>query len=337
MSERVVIVGAGQMGLVMADAVREAGEASVAVWGPFSASVEALKANRESSRLPGWRIPEGIHLTADEDVLGEATVLVNAIPTQFVRPVWTRLAPFISSEGPSTGSVMVVSTAKGLEIGTGRRPTEVIREVIDEVSTCVLSGPTIAAELARHQPAVMVAASEEARTVKSVHRLFGTPWLRIYESPDPLGVELAGALKNVIAIAAGICDGLDLGFNAKSALLARGLAEMARFGVAAGADSKTFFGVAGVGDLATTCFSPEGRNRACGEAIARGMDLDAYLTAQACVVEGVSTVQSVLQQAVNMDLELPITKAVGRVVFDKVDPWESIQDLMSRPAGEEGL
>ena len=331
MAERVIIAGSGQMGLVMAEAVLEAGHGSVVVWGPFSESVEGLRSTRESPRLPGWRIPDEVEVTADEGVFAEGTMLLNAIPTQFVRPVWTRLAPFLPSGGPTT----VVSTAKGLEIGTGRRPTEMIQEVVDGVSLCILSGPTIAGELARRQPAVMIAASEQPGIVKTVHRTFGTPWLRIYESLDPLGVELAGALKNVIAIAAGICDGLDLGFNAKSALLARGLAEMARFGVAAGADSGTFFGVAGVGDLATTCFSPEGRNRACGEAIARGSKLDEYLESQECVVEGVTTLQSVLERAKFFDIDLPISRAVGEVLIDGVDPRSVIHDLMTRPSGRE--
>ena len=141
----------------------------------------------------------------------------------------------------------------------------------------------------------------------------------------------------MIALAAGICDGLELGINAKSALLARGLAEMARFGTAAGADSRTFFGIAGVGDLATTCFSKEGRNRACGEAIARGASLQTYLDEQQCVVEGVPTVESVLARARDLDLEMPITTAVEGIFFKGIAPHEAIQGLMTRPSAAEGL
>ncbi len=333
MGTPVLIVGDGQMGLVMAAAALEAGHHRVSVWGPFAESVAELHATRESPRLPGWRIPEGIELTSDLAVFEDAEVLVNAIPTQFVRPVWRRIR-----EADRTGAAsVVVSTAKGLEVGSGLRPTEILHELMPTLEPCVLSGPTIATELARRQPAVMIAACRSADLVHDVHRTFGTPWLRIYEGADLLGVELAGALKNVIAIAAGICDGLELGFNAKSALLARGLAEMSRFGVAMGAEARTFFGVAGVGDLATTCFSPDGRNRSCGEAIARGAVLVDYLEEQTCVVEGVPTVESVLARAEAAGLDLPITVEIGRILFEGLDPRIAIQDLMSRPSGAEGL
>ncbi len=331
MSRRVVIAGDGQMGLVMAGAALEAGADEVVVWGPFEDSVAALRATRRSPRLPDWQIPEPVEFAVDPAVFAGADLAVNAIPTQFVRPVWTRLAPHASPTTP------IVSTAKGLETGSGRRPTEILNELVAEAPVAVLSGPTIAAELARRQPALMVAASANHEVAVQVRETFGTPWLRIYESDDPLGVELAGALKNVIALAAGLCDGMGLGFNAKSALLARGLAEMTRFGVASGASPATFYGIAGVGDLATTCFSPEGRNRSCGEAIARGASLDAYIAEQACVVEGVPTVTSVLERAAKMKIEMPITAAVGRVLFEGVDPATAIRDLMTRPTGPEGV
>jgi glycerol-3-phosphate dehydrogenase (NAD(P)+) len=331
MSRRVVIAGDGQMGLVMAGAALEAGADEVVVWGPFEDSVAALQATRRSPRLPDWQIPESVEFAADPAVFAGADLAVNAIPTQFVRPVWTRLAPHVAVTTP------IVSTAKGLETGTGRRPTEILAELVAGAAVAVLSGPTIAAELARRQPALMVAASADHEVAVQVRETFGTPWLRIYESDDPLGVELAGALKNVIALAAGLCDGMGLGFNAKSALLARGLAEMVRFAVAAGASPATFYGIAGVGDLATTCFSPEGRNRSCGEAIARGATLDAYIAEQACVVEGVPTVTSVLERAATMKIEMPITAAVGRVLFEGVDPATAIRELMTRPTGPEGV
>lgn len=332
MKERITIVGDGQMGLVMAAAAAEAGAESVTVWGPFEESVASLEATRRSSRLPDWRIPDAVEFSSDPGCLVDSSLVMNAIPTQFVRPVWNRLAPTLAGI-PETP--VVVSTAKGLEIGSGLLPTNVIHEIVPSASVAVLSGPTIATELARRQPAVMVAASAERSLAARVHLAFGTPWLRIYESRDPTGVELAGGLKNVIALAAGICDGLDLGFNAKSALLARGLAEMTRIGVALGADARTFSGIAGVGDLATTCFSPDGRNRACGEAIARGASLDEYLAGQACVVEGVPTVESVLARATDRGLELPIMEAVKDVLLEGRDPAEAIRELMGRPSGEE--
>ena len=332
MAERVYIVGAGQMGLVMAYAAVEAGADKVVLWGPSVDAIEQLRATRTSPRLPGWTIPEGIEFESEEQAALDATLLVNAIPTQHVREVWQRFAPVIGSD---RGDAPVVSTAKGLEIGSGFVPTEVIRQVLPGSPLAVLSGPTIATELIRRQPAVVIAASTCPGLPERVHAAFGTEWLRVYESRDILGVELAGALKNVIALAAGVCDGLGLGINAKSALLARGLSEMSRLGVAMGADQATFHGIAGVGDLATTCFSPDGRNRACGEAIARGWDLADYVDSQQCVVEGVPTLQSVLERSNSLEIELPIMRAVGRVFLEGADPRLAIHDLMTRPSGQE--
>ena len=265
----IVVAGDGQMGLAMAAIAAEAGSSPVVVWGPFPEEIESLKRTRESGRFPGWRVPEGIEFTDDPTVFASARFAINAIPTQFIRLIWTKIAPHLAEDA------LIVSTAKGLEIDTGKRPSEILIESIarPEIQEATISGPTIAAELIKRLPAVMLAASPYPAQASRVHDVFATSWLRIYESDDLLGVELAGALKNVIALAAGMCDGLELGFNAKSALLARGLAEMARFGVAAGAKRETFFGIAGVGDLATTCFSPEGRNRSCGEAIGKGQTL----------------------------------------------------------------
>jgi glycerol-3-phosphate dehydrogenase (NAD(P)+) len=329
--EQVVIAGDGQMGLAMASAAVEAGAERIQIWGPFESSVSELQRTRESPRLPGWSIPERIELDHDPSVFAQGTILVNAIPTQFMRSVWSRIAPFAPAEAA------IISTAKGLEIGSGARPSEILLESLENPTVCALSGPTIAAELIRKLPALMVAASSSIAVATRARQTFSTRSLRIYESDDLVGVELAGAVKNVIALAAGICDGLELGSNAKSALLARGLAEMTRFGLAHGARSDTFFGVAGVGDLATTCFSPEGRNRSCGEAIARGSSLAAYLEAQHCVVEGVPTVESVRRAAGKFGLDMPITEMVGRIIFDGLDPWKAIEELMSRPSGGEGL
>ncbi|MDA0295164.1 MAG: NAD(P)-dependent glycerol-3-phosphate dehydrogenase [Planctomycetota bacterium] len=330
-NEHVVIAGDGQMGLAMAAAAVEAGAGRVQVWGPFESSVSELRRTRESPRLPGWPIPEPIELEFDPSAFAEGTVLVNAIPTQFMRSVWGRIASCVPA------GALVVSTAKGLEIGSGARPSEILAASLDDPRICALSGPTIAAELIRRLPALMVAASPSSEATARTHQAFGTGWLRIYESDDLVGVELAGAVKNVIALAAGFCDGLELGSNAKSALLARGLVEMTRFGLALGARSDTFFGVAGVGDLATTCFSPEGRNRSCGEAIARGATLADYLEEQHCVVEGVPTVESVRRAAAELGLEMPITEMVGRILFDDLDPRLAIKQLMARPSAAEGL
>lgn len=328
----IVVAGDGQMGLAMAAIAAEAGAGRVVVWGPFSESIAALNLTRESPRLLGWRVPEALEFTADPAVFGAATIAVNAIPTQFMRGAWGRIGPHLA------GEAILVSTAKGLEADSGKRPSEILAEAIGrQVRECALSGPTIAAELIQRLPAVMLAASSDSEAATRTAAGFTTPWLRIYESDDLLGVELAGALKNVIALAAGMCDGLGLGFNAKSALLARGLAEMARFGVAAGARKETFFGIAGVGDLATTCFSPQGRNRSCGEAIGRGANLEEYIAEARCVVEGVPTVKSVVRAAHEYRIDMPITSAISEILFEGVAPQDAIAGLMGRPASTEGL
>lgn len=328
----IVIAGDGQMGLAMAALAVEAGGVSVVVWGPFPEAIEDLRATRASPRLPGWTVPEGIEFTCDPGVFATASIAVNAIPTQFMRATWSRLGPALSRDA------ILVSTTKGLESDSGKRPSEILEEAIGrQVRECALSGPTIAAELIQRLPAVMLAASSDSQVTARTVAAFTTPWLRIYESDDRLGVELAGALKNVIALAAGMCDGLNLGSNAKSALLARGLAEMARFGVAAGAKKETFFGIAGVGDLATTCFSPQGRNRSCGEAIGRGADLETYIAEQPCVVEGVPTVKSVLRAAQEYRIDMPITSAISEILFEGTPPRDAIAQLMGRPASSEGL
>ena len=329
----IVVAGDGQMGLVMAAIAAEASGGPIGVWGPFPDHVAELRRDRESKRLPGWKIPDSIELFDDPSVFSGAEFAVNAIPTQFIRDTWGRIG------GHLPDASLIVSTAKGLETGSGKRPSQILEESIGRsgIEEATISGPTIASELARRMPAVMLAASPNAEQAKRVGEIFGTAWLRIYQSDDLLGVELAGALKNVIALAAGMCDGLELGFNAKSALLARGLAEMARYGVAAGARQETFFGVAGVGDLATTCFSPDGRNRSCGEAIGRGASLEQYIEESMCVVEGVPTVESVMREAAVMGVDMPITAAIGSILFAGVRPRDAIAGLMQRPTGGEGL
>ncbi|MCH2161245.1 MAG: NAD(P)-dependent glycerol-3-phosphate dehydrogenase [Phycisphaerales bacterium] len=329
----IVVAGDGQMGLVMAAIAAEATGGRVTVWGPFPAHLAELRASGFSERLPGWKIPESIELADDASVFASARFAVNAIPTQFIRQTWGKIGSHLRDDA------LIVSTAKGLETGSGKRPSEILAESIGRpgIEEATISGPTIATELARRMPAVMLAASPDPAQARRVREVFTTAWLRIYESDDLLGVELAGALKNVIALAAGMCDGLELGFNAKSALLARGLAEMSRYGAAAGARQETFFGVAGVGDLATTCFSPDGRNRSCGEAIGRGASLQEYIDSSMCVVEGVPTVQSVMEGAAHMDIEMPITAAIASILFDGVSPRDAIAGLMQRPAGGEGL
>jgi len=330
--ERIAIVGDGQMGLVLASLLAERGVPCV-LSGPFERDLAEVAERRTSSRLPGLELPASVRIIADpRSALDGATMVVSAIPTQFVRAVWLKFGAALPS------GALLVSVAKGFEQGSHHRPSEVLRAATHRAAddpVVVLTGPTIAAELARRLPAMMLAACSDSDAAARVQRTFTAPWLRIYTHDDAIGAEIAGALKNIIAIAAGITDGLQLGYNAKSALLARGLAEMVRMGVALGARAETFFGVAGVGDLATTCFSPEGRNRSCGEAIGRGESLEAHLHRTRSVVEGVETARSVAGLAHDRGIEMPITEAVCRILFDGLAPAKAIRELMSREAKAE--
>ncbi|MDG2031826.1 MAG: NAD(P)-dependent glycerol-3-phosphate dehydrogenase [Phycisphaerales bacterium] len=328
---RMTVIGDGQMGLVMAEALA-CGDHQVRLWGPFPDHVEQLARTRLSDRLPGYRLGESIEVCTDaRHALEGADLVVCAIPCQFVRSVFMKLKDQLD------GSPVLVSVAKGVEIESLERPTEILDSIFDGsgCSTVCLSGPTIASELARHQIAIMVAAGADPAATEFVQDAFSTRWLRIYTSSDVLGVEFAGAIKNVVAIAAGILDGLGAGMNAKSALLARGLAEIVRLGSAMGARPETFFGVAGVGDLATTCFSPEGRNRSCGEAIGRGVPLERYLEESMCVVEGVATTRAIMTLVERFEVEVPILSAVNDVLFEGVSARDAIDSLLSREAGPE--
>jgi len=329
---RLAVIGDGQMGLVMAHiAAAQPFEPRVSIWCHDPESASSLAQTRRSNRLPMVTFDPSVTITANpRTALERADLILAAVPTQFIRAVWSTLAPAIREHAPSAG---IVSVAKGIENTTLLRPTQIITQTMAEDAprpTGVLSGPTIASELARGLPATMIAASDTETLAQATQQLFTTTYLRIYTSTDPIGVEVAGACKNVIAIAAGILDGLKAGFNAKSALLARGLAETTRLGLAMGAQAETFYGLAGAGDLATTCFSPEGRNRSCGEALGKGESLDSYLKRTDSVVEGVATAQSLMQLKQHHAVEMPICETVYRVLNEGMDPIDGIQSLMSR-------
>jgi glycerol-3-phosphate dehydrogenase (NAD(P)+) len=335
----IAVLGIGQMGLVCASVLASTERAAgvggprpeVVLWGHNAEEAGELSQTRQSPRLPGFVLPATVRVAVEDDeALERAGMVVSAVPVQYTRSVWMRLRERLRADAA------VVSVAKGIENETLMRPTQLIADVLRDDpdgaprALGVLSGPTIAAELARCLPATMIAASDDLEFAARIQRTFSTNWLRIYTNQDMLGVELAGATKNVIGIAAGVLDGLQAGYNAKSALLARGLAEIARLGAAMGASPETFFGIAGVGDLATTCFSPEGRNRSCGEALGRGEKLESFLARIPSVVEGVATTRSVMDLAHKYKVDMPITAAVHAVLFSGLDPLVGIGRLMAR-------
>ncbi len=336
MPRRVSIIGDGAMATVCGLLLESQG-CHVTIWGAFSDHVERLIQTRTSPHLPGYRIPQSILLTnSDEGAFAGADLILSAVPTQYIRGIWSRLARFVPPQVP------IVSVAKGIEIDTHLRPTQIIGQVLQASgsagddpdrparSLAALSGPSVADELARCLPATVCAASDDDDFAKILQKTFTTQWFRVYTHNDLLGVELAGATKNVIALAAGILDGLQAGNNAKSALLSRGLAEITRLGVAMGARRETFFGVSGVGDLATTCFSPTGRNRTCGEQLGKGRKLDEILDSMNSIVEGVPTTRSVVALSEKYRVDMPITHAVHDVLFSGLDPLAAIGQLMTR-------
>ncbi len=334
--KNITILGDGAMATVCALLLDNKG-ASVTIWGHDTEHIDQMIQTRTNERyIPNVTIPNSLKLTADPAVASdEANLIVNAIPTQFIRSVWQSFAEHIHADTP------VVSVAKGIENDTLLRPTQIIADVLNDNPDraprplATLSGPSIASELARCLPATVCSASDDEQFAAALQVAFTTNWIRVYTNPDLLGVELAGATKNVIALAAGIIDGLQAGINAKSALLSRGLAEITRLGLAMGANQDTFFGIAGVGDLATTCFSPEGRNRTAGELLGKGKTLQQVLDALPGIVEGVPTTRSVISLAEKFRVEMPITQAIHDVLFNELDPIEGITRLMTREPKEE--
>lgn len=333
MPTKIAVLGDGAMGTVCALVLAQRPDHQVALWSARADNARILREKRENIRLlPGVPIPESIDLTMDIDrAASRAELLVLAIPTVYLRETLSCVAGNLrGTKAP------VVSVAKGLEIGTFLRPTEIVCQVIGERPVAVLSGPSHAEEISRGLPASLVAGSRDLNLASWTQQLFTNDRFRVYTNADILGVELAGALKNVLGIAAGISDGLGYGDNSKSALLTRGLVEMTRFGVAHGAERQTFFGLAGVGDLITTCISPHGRNRRVGELLGRGQKLKEILASMDQVAEGVYTTRSVYEKAGKMGLDMPITTEVYHVLYEDKDPRSAVQDLMLRePKSEE--
>ncbi len=329
----------------------------VKIWGYDADQLaETAKARENKKFLPGYKIPQSLIFEPDDaKIMAEADLIVSAAPCQFMRSVWTRLAAHVPA------SVPIVSVAKGIENDTLLRPTRILAEVLGRIRApadepprtiklenaggagedlhflpamrlAVLSGPTIADELARKLPATACVASDDQALAENVQHTFsdGVPWLRVYTNSDILGVELAGAMKNVIALAAGLIDGTGLGDNAKAALLTRGLAEITRLGVAMGAAPLTFAGLAGLGDLVTTCISPTGRNRSFGERVGKGMSVNEARDATESVVEGIATCESVVQLAARHKIEMPITQAIYEIIFKNKPVKQAVADLMRR-------
>ncbi|RPI85584.1 MAG: NAD(P)-dependent glycerol-3-phosphate dehydrogenase, partial [Planctomycetaceae bacterium] len=316
MIRKFCVLGSGGMGTGMALVLAEKPARQVTLWSHDANRSRDMRESRENRRyLPGVRLPENLVLTSDPgEALAGAELVVAAIPTKFLRATLQMLAPDVPAGIP------VVSVIKGIENETFRRPSEIIVELLGARPVAALCGPSHAEEFSRRLPCSVVVAGGDANLLLEVQQGFSTDRFRVYTNRDLIGVELAGALKNVVAIAAGTCDGLRYGDNAKAALLTRGIVEMTRFGVALGADHETFFGLAGIGDLITTCCSGFGRNRKVGEQIGQGKSLEEAIASIHGVPEGVTTCQSVHDLSRHRNLDMPICHEVYRVLFEGKSP-----------------
>jgi glycerol-3-phosphate dehydrogenase (NAD(P)+) len=328
---RVAILGNGGFGTAMAVLLSRAGHAC-SLWGHDAAYTAAIASTRRNPRyLDGVVLPPAVAVGSDgKAALAAADLVLVAVPTQHVRAVVAGLAAHMPRAAP------IVSLAKGLEQATGNRPTQVLAELLGGPERVfALGGPSHAEEIASDLPTTVVIAGADEAATQRVQAALQTRTLRVYRHRDVLGLELCGALKNVMALAAGIAEGLGYGDNAKAAILTRGLVEMQRYGIASGADARTFFGLAGVGDLAVTAFSRHGRNRAFGERIGRGEPFAQVLASSPKVAEGVWTSRVVVAEAARLRVEMPIATAVAAVLFDGLRPADAVRALMERDAKAE--
>lgn len=330
--EKIVIIGCGSWGTALALTLEKKKCYDIYMWEYNKKIAEELKNTRENKLLKGIKIPITIHITnKKEDLLENAKMVIFSIPSQALRSVVNNFSNQIRND------LIIVNTGKGLEISTEMRLSEVIKDEIlgkYHKNIVVLSGPTHAEEVARGLPTTIVA-SGKLEKAKIVQEVFNSPNFRVYANEDIIGVELGGAVKNCLALGAGIADGLKFGDNTKAALITRGMREMIRFGKACGARSKTFSGLSGIGDLIVTCASKHSRNRYVGQKLGQGETLEEILEQMEMVAEGVPTVKAVYQKAKKLNVSMPITEAVYKILYEDKKAKEMVEYLMSRELKEE--
>jgi glycerol-3-phosphate dehydrogenase (NAD(P)+) len=323
----VSIIGAGGWGTAIACTVGQ-GRNEVVLWARNSDWAATVCESRENDRyLPGVRLPDAVVVTSDlTRAARDARIVIIATPSHAVRETASRLAGVIDA------NCIVVSAAKGLEVGSLKRMSEVIAEELPFAADNIVavSGPNHAEEVGRQQPSATVAASVSLQAAEMVQDVLMQPYFRVYTNPDIIGVELGGALKNIIALGAGIADGLGYGDNAKAALMTRGLAEISRLGMAMQAKPSTFAGLSGVGDLMVTCASRHSRNRRAGALLAEGKSISQIETESGMVVEGIRSTLAAHELAGQHQVEMPITEQIYRVLYQGVSPKEAVSELMSR-------
>ncbi len=327
---KISVAGAGSWGTALAILLHNNGH-EVILWSSLKDEVEMLQTKREhDSKLPGVKIPENIEITDDlEYTLGSPDLVVLAVPSPFTRSTSKAMKPFIK-EGQ-----LIVNVAKGIEESTLMTLSEIIEEEIPQANVAVLSGPSHAEEVGRGLPTTVVVGAKSKSTADYIRDLFMSPVFRVYTSPDILGIELGGSLKNVIALAAGTADGLGCGDNTKAALITRGIHEIKVLGTAMGALSETLTGLSGVGDLIVTCASVHSRNRKAGYLIGQGYTMQEAMDEVKMIVEGVYSAKAALALSQKYHVEMPIVEEVNKVLFENKDAKTALNDLMMRVKRDE--
>jgi glycerol-3-phosphate dehydrogenase (NAD(P)+) len=326
--KKIAIIGAGSWGTALAIHLSTIGR-SVVLWVYERDLAERIQSHRENDiYLPGFTIPKSVKPTTSlKHALDGADIVLSAIPSHVCRQVFKKMLPSLKEE------MIIVSATKGIENESLMRMSQIIEGVLKEKfhpSLTVLSGPSFAVDVARHHPTAVVVASEDNEVAKLIQQEFYSPFFRLYSSTDIIGVELAGSFKNVIAIAAGVIDGLGYGNNTLAALITRGLAEMTRLVVAMGGKERTMNGLAGIGDLVLTCSGALSRNRQVGQRLGKGEKLDDILSGMAMIAEGVKTTMSVMDLSQKLAIEMPITTQVYAILYMGKDPQLAIRELMLR-------
>ena len=320
----VSIIGAGSWGTALAFLLHENGH-QVTEWSAFEKEAESLRTEHRLKTLPDLVLPDDMEFTSDlERAMKEKDLLVVAVPSIYVRETARKMKPFLK-EGQ-----LVVNVAKGIEEATLMTLTDILEEELPGADVAVLSGPSHAEEVSRGLPTTCVAGARTRKTAEKIQNLFMSPVFRVYISPDILGIEIGGALKNVIALAAGTADGLGYGDNTKAALITRGIAEMTRLGVKMGAKLETFAGLSGIGDLIVTCASVHSRNRRAGYLMGKGYTMEQAMKEVQMVVEGVYSAKAAKALAEKYDVEMPIVMEVNKLLFENKPASEAVKDLMQR-------
>lgn len=324
---KISIIGDGGWGATLAIHLAKK-KYPVTLWGAFPDYVAEVKKTRESKKfLPGYRIPSSVDLTFNiADAIAFGDLIILASPSEYLTDVLRK----IKSSKVSYRKKVFLSVVKGIHPVSFKRMSQIIKEELGNVSLAVLSGPTIAGEVAAGLATTAVIACSHPDLAKQIQNIIHSKTFRIYTNNDVVGTEIGGSIKNVIAIACGVCDGLGLGSNAKAAVLTRGLAEITRLGVALGGKKETFYGLTGLGDLVTTCVSPKSRNRSVGEALGKGARIKEVLGAMSMVAEGVVTSKAVYRLSHRMKIPMPISEQVYKIVFEGKNSRKAMQDLMTR-------